>query len=251
MLRSAYFISIILFILSCKTVEEPTTLNIATSANMQFAIKPLVDSFTRQTGIACNIIIGSSGKLTAQIKEGAPFDLFISADMKYPESLFEAGLSDKPPKVYASGLLVLWSFNTPIDRGLDILLEDQVQHIAVPNPEIAPYGIAAFEVLEHQQLKDQLSEKLIFGESIAQTNQFVATKAADIGFTAKAVVLSPDLKDKGYWHQVDTSFYHPIHQGAILIKQKDGPKTEARAFYQFLFSPQAKEILKNFGYLVE
>lgn len=253
------FITALLLFAACSNVSkegsnrhngEPS-ITIAVAANMQFAMKDLIEIFTRQTGIRCELIISSSGKLTAQIKQGAPFDVFVSADMKYPNEIHKSDLAAGPPKVYAYGKLVLWSMKDGFQPSLEGLAGDSIHHIAIANPKLAPYGVAAMEVLENYQLLDGVKDKLVFGESIAQTNQFVITKSAEMGFTAMSVVLSPELKGKGRWIAIDSDSYAPIEQGVIVVNRKDGPLEEARKFYDFLSSADAQTVLKSFGYGVE
>ncbi len=231
---------------SCKQVDTQT-LNIATAANMQFAMTEIVQSFTKHTGIKCNIITGSSGKLTAQIKEGAPYDVFVSANTKYPEDLYKDGFTTSKPKIYGYGGLVLWS-TTSEKPSFSILMNDAIEHIAIANPKTAPYGEAAVSVLKKMGVYEKIEHKLVYGESISQTNQFILSRAADIGFTAKSVVLSPKIKGEGDWISIDDN-YTPIAQGIVLLKNSE-KKQQSEQFYTFIFSDQAKNILKKFGYLV-
>ncbi len=224
-------------------------LQIATSANAQFAIKEIGSIFTQETGIEVNIIQGSSGKLLAQITEGAPYDIFISADLKYPQELYRAGLATQEPSVYAYGKLVLWT-SKKMEVSLDILNQDNVFHIALANPKTAPYGLAAKQFLQHHKLFNALKEKLVFGESISQTTQFINSGAAEIGFTALSVVMSPPLKNVGHWIELDTTAYSPIAQSAVIIKTGNKSMEQAEKFYQFLFTHKAKIILKKYGYLM-
>lgn len=248
-MKKHLFVYILGAILSTSCQQEGSAkLTIATAANVQFAMQELVDEFTQETGIETEIIHGSSGKLLAQIMEGAPYDVFVSADMKYPRSLFEAGKTEAKPKVYALGKLVLWSIKGSINPSLEVLITDSVTHVAMANPKTAPYGIATEELLKHYGIYDQVKEKLVFGEGVGQTNQFINSGAADIGFTAMSVVMSPKLTTKGKWVALDTSTYTPIAQGAVVIKNENKSNSDAQAFYQFLFSEKAKTILKRYGY---
>ena len=249
MYKSAFILFLILHTLfSCQHRKEAPIL-IATAANMQFAIEPLINTFTEKTGIPCEAIISSSGKLTAQIKEGAPYAIFLSADRKYPETLYDAGLTIAVPKTYAQGQLVLWTTLKNVIPSIDLLKAKNITHIAVANPKTAPYGRAAMEVLTHYQIQDTIANKLVFGESIAQTNQFIRSQVAAIGFTAKSVVVSPRVTGIGQWVAIDTRLYKPIEQGVVLLKQEAEDMKKAQQFYDFLFSEEGQTILAANGYL--
>lgn len=224
------------------------SLVIATAANMQFAMTELTAAFTAETGIACETIIGSSGKLTAQIQEGAPFDILVSADLKYPRELLRNGFADAEPTIYAYGRLVLWTVAEDVPAELASLSSPTVRHIALANPATAPYGAAAMQVLESLGLAEQLSEKLVYGESIAQTNQFIISAAAELGFTALSVVRSPGMQTQGRWIAVDPEWYDPIAQGMILLNNRPATQDRARRFRAFLLSPAAQAILLDYGY---
>jgi molybdate transport system substrate-binding protein len=241
-----FFLTSVLF-LSCQTSQKQE-LRIAAAANMQFAMEAITKAFAEQTGIKSETVIGSSGKLTAQIKASAPYDIFISADMKYPNFLYENGFAKHPPKVYAKGKLVLWSVKEGIVPSISILTTPQIRHIVLANPKIAPYGKAAMETIQSYELEERVKDKFVFGESIAQTNQFIHSQAAEIGFTAKSVVLSPLMKNKGQWIEIPDSLYSPIEQGIILLNE---PSKAALAFQNFLFSKKGKAILETYGYEVD
>ncbi|WP_297761384.1 molybdate ABC transporter substrate-binding protein [uncultured Muriicola sp.] len=233
-----------------KTKEDETIVRMAVAANMQYAIKELADQFEKDTGYTCEVILGSSGKLFAQIKEGAPYDLFLSADLTYPEALHAIGLTYELPKVYAYGTLVLWSYTSTLKPSLEVLQTDSVGHIALANPRTAPYGKAAIEVLDFYGLTTSLQDKLVFGESIGQTNQFITSGAADIGFTSQSVVVSQAMNKKGVWIRINEKAYTPMPQGVVLTKSKKPKKRGAQAFYEYLFSGEGKDILQKFGYSV-
>ena len=249
-MRFRYFFIILLLFFSCDQ-EKKSKLTIATAANMKFAMHELVEEFQKETGQECEIIVGSSGKLTAQIKEGAPYDLFVSADMKFPNTLFQNGLTLDKPEIYAYGNLVIWTMNTQLEADFETLSKKQVNHIALANSKTAPYGRAAEEVLKKKKLYDKLRSKFVFGESVAQTNQFIVSYAAEIGFTAKSIVMSENMKGKGNWEEVDPSLYTPIEQGVVIIKNRDIHMEDAKNFRDFLFSDKGKEILNKFGYSIK
>ncbi len=235
-------------LVSCGNNERDQGLTIAVAANMQFAMEEIAIAFTEETGQPCKMIIGSSGKLTAQIVEGAPFDVLVSADMKYPQSLHDSGLAETDPEVYAYGSLVLWTLNDSLNLSMTALKSEEVAHIALANPRTAPYGVAAEDVLKQYGIYEEVRDKLVFGESIAQTNQFITSGAAEAGFTALSVVLSPQMKGRGQWIAPDPASYRPISQGMVVIRRDEGSNIQGLAFRDFVFSERAKEILIQYGY---
>jgi molybdate transport system substrate-binding protein len=237
----------LLLFFSCKQ-ENDDKLTIATAANMQFAMLEVVKSFTTETGIDCEIITSSSGKLTAQIKEGAPYDIFVSADMKFPNELYVNGFTNNKPMIYAYGKLVIWTMNSQLNPTFESFNKQQIKHIALANPKTAPYGLSAVEYLKNLKIYEKIKHKLVFGESIAQTNQFIFSYAAEIGITAKSVVLSPKMKTQGSWEEVNQDLYTPIAQGIVILKNRNAYLGRAQKFNEFIFSDKGKEILNKFGY---
>ncbi len=227
---------------------EPLT--VAVAANVRYAMDDIARAFAEQSGIAASTVIGSSGKLTAQIKAGAPYHVFVSADMGYPQALFKDGFAAAPPKPYALGLLVLWSASgADISKGLPSLADAGIKKIALPNPALAPYGVAAVAALKKTALYDAVEKKLVYGESIAQANQFIVSGAAQAGFTAKSVVLSPEMAGKGRWVAIDPALYDPIVQGAVVTAYGAANAPAAsQQFLDFLFSPRARAIFERYGY---
>jgi len=208
--------------------DKDIDLTVAVAANAQFAMEAIELAFEKETNKNIEMVIGSSGKLTAQIRQGAPYDILVAANMKYPNYLYEEGLAKEAPKIYALGELVWWTFDQDliILSDLSILMHSNVQKIAIANPKNAPYGIA-------------------------QTNQYVSTQNCEIGFTAKSVVLAPKLKGKGNWRAVPKEAYEPIQQGMIITKYGNQEHAElAQQFYDFLFSSTAQDILKTYGYTI-
>ena len=239
-----------LFLLAMPLSAFASDITVAGAANVQFTLEELKSEFTKETGIGVKTVIGSSGKLTSQIENGAPFDVFLSADMKYPQTLYKEGFSLRSPKIYGYGVLVLWSMkDLDLSKGVNVLTDTSIQKIALANPEVAPYGREAINALKFYKLDGLLAKKLVLGESISQANQFITTGAADIGFTAKSVVLALNMKDKGKWVEVDPQSYQPIAQGMIVLKYgAENHAKEAQAFDDFLFSAPAQEIFKKYGY---
>ncbi len=246
------FIALFFLISFCGCGPDKTdTLYIATAANVQFAMEELTAEFTEFTGIQCEIIIGSSGKLMAQIREGAPFHVFVSADMKYPQTLFEDNRTTGPPIIYAKGGLVLWSLDSAVSLSIKDLEQPGIKKIAMANPLTAPYGRAAMQSMNYFRTYEKVSEKLVYGESISQTNQFILSETAQIGFTARSVVLAPKMKNTGFWQDVDPISYSPIDQGIVIINSDEEHIKSAETFLKFLMSPESQEILKRFGYITD
>ncbi len=227
------------------------SLKVAVAANVRFAFDEIVVAYEKESGVKIIPIVSSSGKLTAQIEHGAPFDLFLSANMKYPTYLYSKKLCSSKPEIYAYGGLVLWSLNKKITLKLENLKDKKVKKIAIPNPKNAPYGIEALRVLENRNLKDTIYKKIVWGESISQTNQYIYSRSADIGITAKSVVLSPKMKDVGRWIELDKNDYLPIKQGIVILKNGfEKNKKLSLDFYKFIFSKTSQDILKKYGYMV-
>jgi molybdate transport system substrate-binding protein len=242
----SFVLLIIVSFLSCQS-NSTRKLTIATAANAQFAVEAIVREFEKETGLPCQIIIGSSGKHTAQIEAGAPYDVFISADIKFPDRLYELNLTMSEPAVYAYGSLVIWTLDDSLSTRIINLTASKIQNIAIPNPKTAPYGRAASEAIDFYGLSGKIGPRLVYGESVTQANQFILSTAADIGFTAASIVMAPKMKSKGKWQAVEKNAYTPITQAAVVIKQTTQP-VAAKKFYLFLFSPTAKKILQAYGY---
>ncbi len=229
-------------------------IRIAAAANVQFVIRELATDFEKQTGTVAELIIESSGKLTAQIEHGAPFDIFVSADTNYPIELYKKGFAVEKPAVYAMGGLVLWTLRNDINlsTGTQVLLSDRVQKIAIADPALAPYGAATVTFLKQSGIYEQVKDKLVYGQSISQVNQFIVSGGADIGFTAKSIVLADEMKGKGVWTPLDSTLYAPIAQAAVLLTYgRDHHPAAAAAFYRYLYSQQARVLFLKYGYLVE
>ena len=228
-------------------------INVAVAANVSYAITEIVKEFNKlHSNTKVKVILGSSGKLTAQIKYGAPYDIFLSADMKYPESLFETGEAITNPLIYARGSLAYLSA-TPKDysQGVKVLLNDNISKIAIGNPKTAPYGKAGFEALKNAKVFEKVRKKIVYGESISQTLVYTL-QATDIGLVAKSSLYGPALKsfkENVHWIEVESHLYKQIEQGIVILKHaKD--KSSARDFYNFILSTKGQEILLQFGYKI-
>jgi len=248
-MRKLFFL--LLFILSALNAG---TINIAVSANVSYAIEDLKQEFKKDhPKTKINVILGSSGKLTAQIKNGAPYMLFMSANMKYPEALYRDKIAITKPIVYAEGSLVMLSVKKQdFSQGVKLLLDENIKTIAVANPKTAPYGIVSREALKSAKIYETIKSKFVYGESISQTVAYTNT-AADIGLIAKSALYSSKMSryKKGvHWMEVDSKYYTPIEQGLVLLKDAK-ENFEAKAFYDFLQSKRAKKIFKKFGYIIK
>ena len=250
-LSTILFTGVVLLGSRCQEPSDSKAVRVATAANMQYAMEEICENFIEDTGYACQVIVGSSGKLTAQIEQGAPFDLMVSADLKYPMYLHEQQLTRGSPRVYARGKLALWSLRPGLDLSLDSLSQPGVRRIAVANPETAPYGKAALESLRVHGILKNVEHKLIFGESIAQVNQFIESGAAEVGFTAGSVKHAPPVKARGQWLSLPDSSYTPILQAAALLSGGEASAESAMEFYEYLFSDTAGMILTKYGYAVD
>lgn len=231
-------------------LAEPLT--VAVAANVKFVFDELRAEFKKSTGIDANGVFASSGKINAQIKSGAPYDVFMSADMEFPQALYKDGFAVTPPTVYAQGVLVLWTLQ-PLDmtQGMRVLANPAVKKVAMANPKLAPYGLEAMRALDYFKLRAAVEPKLIYGESIGQVNQYIDTQAVEIGFTAKSVVLAPQILGHGKWIEVPRESYQPISQGIVMLKHgADTNAAAAKKFLEFMASAKARGILKKFGYVL-
>ncbi len=241
-----FFLAFLLFI----SFSYSQTIIVAAAANTKFAIEEIKKLFEKKNpDIKVKTVISSSGKLTAQILKGAPFDVFISADMKYPMFLYKKGLTIDKPKIYAYGTLVLWTTKKIDIKSVKDLLKPEIKKIAIANPKTAPYGRETINALKFYKIYDRIKKKIIFGESISQTSQYVYKGFVDAGFTAKSIVLAPEMRNKGHWIEIDKKAYNPIKQGAVVIKNSNNIDA-AKKFFSFLFSKKAKNILNRYGYSI-
>jgi molybdate transport system substrate-binding protein len=227
------------------------TVRVAAAADLQFAMQEVVAQFQKTSKAQITVSYGSSGNFYAQLQNGAPFDVFFSADMEYASKLDAAGLAEPGTLTkYALGKLVLW---TSADAAVDItkdgwkaLLDSRITKIAVANPEHAPYGRAAVAALHSAGIYDQVKSKLVYGENISQAAQFVQSGNAQAGLVALSLALAPAMKDGKRW-EVPPDAYPAIEQGAIVMKSATD-KAAARAFLDFVMSPAGRDTLRKYGF---
>lgn len=240
-------------ILSVATAQAETKVRIAAAANLVHVIEALATEFQNEnSGVIVEVTLGASGSLVAQITHGAPFDIFLSADMDYPRALIANDQADAASLTpFATGRLVLWTTNPQIHLTTPdaALTDSRVRHIAIANPDTAPYGSAALETLEKLNLASELRTKIVIGENVSQAAQFVASGNADLGFVALSLVLAPQLKESGQWIEVPAAWHTPLIQGAV-ITNKGSANPSAQEFLTFLQGPSARKIFARFGYHV-
>ncbi len=224
----------------------PDTIRIAVASNFNEPIKAIAAKYQQQTGHRVILVVGSTGKHFAQIINGAPFEIFFAADRRRPQLLEERGVAISGSRfTYAYGRLILWSSRTNyVDAEGEVLITGEFKRLAIANPKLAPYGKAAQQVLQNKGLWKDMQSRLIRGESIGQTYQFVRTENAELGFVAYSQVLRPNLKSSGSYWVVPQSLYQPIEQQAVLLKEN----TIARDFISFVKKQEIKKIIVKFGY---
>ena len=242
--------SVLFFLLILGCSVRCQELRVAAAADLQFAMKDLGGRFEKKTGTKVNITYGSSGNFRAQIENGAPFDVFFSADSQYPQQLVSAGVADPQSLVvYAQGHLVLWApagSNLVLsEKGFAALKDARVRKIAIANPEHAPYGRAAVAALQKAGLYDQLKDKLVFGENISQAAPFVQSGSTQVGIIALSLTFADSMKS-GERREVPAEFYPPIQQSAVII-QSSPNKAAANAFLEFVKSEEGRNLLSSYG----
>jgi molybdate transport system substrate-binding protein len=225
---------------------------IAAAADLSSALQEIGDSYEKKTGVKVKLSFGASGALTQQIQNGAPFDLFFSADMDYPRQLVAAGDADAASLYqYAVGRLVLWvPADSPLDvehLGMKVLLDPSVKKIAIGNPQHAPYGRAAVAALRHAGLYDQVADRLVLGENISQAAQFVESGNAQVGFVALAHAAAPAMRGQGKYWEVPADFYPPLAQGVVVLSHSHHKK-EAVAFLDYFKTKEVAELLRKYGF---
>lgn len=232
--------------------QKPPT--IAAAANLNFALKEIADAFAHARGMRVELVFGSSGTLTRQIRDGAPFELFLAADEDFPNQLAAAGLTRDAGAVYAVGRLVVFApKGSPltVDEKLDGLARlataGGVTRLAIANPEVAPYGKAAEAVLRKRGLWDTIRPRLVLGDTVAQAAQFATTGNAVGGLIAYSLVLAPDFEDRGTYAVIPDADYPPLRQRMVLLKRASPTTTQ---FYDYVLSNAARPIFQKHGYAV-
>jgi len=248
-LRSCVLVLLIALMAQSARAGEIT---VAAASDLTFALTEIAQRFEKTSGNKVRLAFGSSGNFFAQIQNGATFDVFFSADVEYPRKLVAGGLAiGSTLQVYGVGRVVLWApAGSPLDvgkTGIKTLLDASVQKIAIANPAHAPYGRAAVAVLQSFKLYDQVRDKLVLGENITQAAQFVESGNAQIGILALSLARAPTLKDKGRYWEIPIDSYPRIEQAAV-IPTAARDQAVARAFLEYLRTPEVQAILRDYGF---
>ena len=223
--------------------------NVAAAANLRYVLEELKTQYIDENPkAAIQLTFSSSGTLTQQIINGAPFDLFLSADTVFPNKVKESGMASGTVELYCYGKIAMWSLSVDLSQGLQTVLSPKVKKIAIANPVNAPYGENTVAMLKNQNMYDKISEKIVWGENINQAAQFAFSGNAEIGFIALSLALAPEMKDNGKYYVLPEDICPPIKQAGVLIKgwEKNG---EAAAFLKFLRSEKCKPVWEKYGYI--
>ncbi len=226
-------------------------ITVAAAADLQFAMQDVAARFQKETGKTVKLTYGSSGNFFQQIQNGAPIDMFFSANLDYAKKLESAGLTVPGSYYeYAKGKIVIWVRNDSklgLSSGMQVLLDPSVKKIAVANPEHAPYGQAAVAAMQNDKIYERLKDKFVLGENISQTASFVVAGAADVGIVALSLALSPNMKDKGRYVEIPAVEYPPIEQACVILLSSKNKET-ARQFLSFVKTAAIGEVLRSYGF---
>ncbi len=242
---------------SVRAQEKKTgpELVVAAAADLSTALQQIGDAYQKKTGVKVKLSFGASGALTQQIQNGAPFDLFFSADMDYPRQLIASGAAEgKSLYQYALGKLVLWvPADSALDvehKGMNILLDASVKKIAIANPQHAPYGRAAVAALQHAGVYDRIAARLVLGENVSQAAQFVESGNAQAGFLALAHAVAPGMTGRGKYWIVPTDAYLQLAQGVVVLSRSQHKK-EAAEFLEYIKTKDSAELLQKYGFTMQ
>ncbi|HVM75406.1 MAG TPA: molybdate ABC transporter substrate-binding protein [Candidatus Saccharimonadales bacterium] len=249
-MRIASKLAALLSLFAITMPAKAQTLRVAAAADLQYAMRDLAAQFEKQSGIKVVASYGSSGNFRSQIQNGAPFDVFFSADADFPNQLVSGGFADAGTlTVYAHGHLVLWSSaEEHLDlprRGFETLNDPRVKKIAIANADLAPYGRAAVAALKQAGLYDAVKPKLIFGENISQAAQFAQSRSAQVGILALSLTFADSMKHGEKW-VLPANLYPVMAQAAVVVRSSTNKKA-AQAFLDFVMSREGQQILTNYG----
>jgi len=226
-------------------------IRVAAAADLQSVMQDIASRFQKETGESVKPIYGSSGNFFQQLQNGAPFDMFFSANLDYARNLEAAGLTEPGTFYkYAVGKIVIWVPNDSkldVSSGLQSLLNPAIKKIAIANPQHAPYGQAAVAAMKKENIYDKVADKFVFGENISETASFVVSRSADTGIIALSLALSPNMKDKGRYAKIPGADYPPIEQACVILKSSR-QKDIAKAFLKFIQTPTVAELFRTYGF---
>jgi molybdate transport system substrate-binding protein len=239
-------------VLACSGVFFGQAITVAAAADLSVALTELARDHEKQTGETVKLSFGSSGNLAHQIQNGAPFDLFLSADEDYPRQLVKAGLAESSSFYrYAVGKVVVWvPASSALDvehRGINILLDPAVKKLAIANPQHAPYGRAAEAALRHYGIYAEVADRLVLADNVSQAAQFVESGSAQAGLVALSHAMAPAMRGKGRYWEISQDAYPPLHQAAVILSHS-AHKKQAERFLQFLKTPEAAAIFERYGF---
>jgi molybdate transport system substrate-binding protein len=244
------FCTSLLLLFSLIFTIKAQTITIAAAADLRYAMEELKTNFQKNnSGANIKVIYGSSGNLYQQIVNKAPFDLFFSADISYPQKLDSLKLTSCKPTRYATGALVLWSAKLDVGKGMDLLKTKQFNKLSIANPAHAPYGKRALECLKYYKLYELVENKIVKGENISQAAQFVLTGNAEVGIIALSLAISPEMSGKGKYFVIDAKSYSKQEQAYIIMKSSKN-QTLAKKITQYIESIEGKKILTKFGFKI-
>ena len=226
-------------------------IRVAAAADLQFAIQDVAGEFQKETGKSVELIFGSSGNFFQQLQNGAPFDMFFSANLDYPKKLEAAGLTEPGSYYqYARGRIVIWvpkDSKLDLSSGLQVLLNPSIRKIAVANPQHAPYGQAAVAAMTKEGVYDKVKDKFVLGENISQTASFVISGSADVGIVALSLALSPNMSDQGRYAEIPSTEYPPIEQACVILSSSKNKETAVH-FLSFFKTAAVADTLKRYGF---
>ena len=251
-------LGILLLLISCKksetTIKEDigqnSKITIAAAANLRDVLEELKQLYIKENpDKEVNITFGSSGLLVQQMMNGAPYDLFLSADTTCPNKLKELGKATSEAEIYAYGKIVLWSSKKDVSRGLNVLLDENIKKIAIANPQLAPYGKFTVEALKKSNAYTEIEDKIVWAENINQAAQFASTGSADVGFISLSNAKNKEMMTSGSYYELSENESTPIAQSGIVLNGDN--HAEAQSFFNFIKSEKVQEIWQDYGYLTK
>ncbi len=246
-MKRTFILALVVFVSVAVSAQK---VRVAGAANLRYVLDDIKALYAvKHPNVKIDVTLGASGALLQQIINGAQFDFFMAADKTFPDKLKEHGAASGDVKTYAFGTLALWSTTVDVTKGIDIITDPSVVHIAVAKPELAPYGDRAIQCLHYYHLFDKVKDKIVYADNIAQAAQYASTGNAEVGFLALALVLAPDMRNNGIYFALDAKSYRPVEQACVLVKTWER-NAEASAFMDFVLSNACRPIFEKYGYIL-